>query len=351
MKSKQFLPLLLSIIMLSGCQTNTPEIFPTITTNEQPQEILIQTHTLITATQMPTPSPTFTQTITPSSSETQPEIKFTFISETIPDGTRFNPGEQFRKTWSIKNNGTQSWDGFGLAVESSNPEGELLGSPAIISLPVTVTSGQLFEIKVDLTAPKVDGNYTVYYHLQNQNGMPVENTRIWVNIIVGNSASTSANNIYATYQSSDLQAGEFAVDFCMQIPDERQWYPWGVSLIVVGNHYQPSGSRIDPGGAITAYKCFSFSYPLQILSGTAFQLSIERVELPPEVHQAENCLRAQKNLKVSYPGLDFTCTGPGLFYTNLVLPAGMTKAEADRLILDAMSSTIYGPWILEGNYP
>ena len=95
MKSKQFLPLLLSIIMLSGCQTNTPEIFPTITTNEQPQEILIQTHTLITATQMPTPSPTFTQTITPSSSETQPEIKFTFISETIPATSTFISGPRW----------------------------------------------------------------------------------------------------------------------------------------------------------------------------------------------------------------------------------------------------------------
>jgi hypothetical protein len=350
MKWKQILPLLLIIIILSACQASTLEISPSHTATEQPQS-LIPTHTPIPPTSMPTPSPKSTQTKPSSSPENQPDIKFTFISETIPDGTRYEPGENFRKTWTIKNSGPINWVGFSFTVESSKPDGELLGSPAIISLPATITSGQTVEIVVDLKAPMDDGNYTIYYHLQNQNGVPVENTRIWVNIIVGNSASMSANNIYATYQSSDMQAGEFAVDFCMQMSDERQWYPWGVSLTVVGNHYQPSGSRIDPVGALTAYKCYSFSYPLQVLSGVAFQLSIERVELPPEVHQAENCLRAHTNLKVSYPGLDFTCTGPGLFYTNLVLPAGMTKAEADRLILDAMSSTIYGPWILEGTSP
>ena len=61
--------------------------------------------------------------------------------------------------------------------------------------------------------------------------------------------------------------------------------------------------------------------------------------------------RYQTSLRATYSGLDFTCTGPGLFYTNLVVPTGLTTAEADRLIMDAMSSTIYGPWILEGKSP
>jgi hypothetical protein len=350
MKWKQILPLLLISIILSACQASTLEISPTHTATEQPQS-LIPTHTPIPPTSMPTPSPKSTQTKPSSSPKNQPDFKFTFISETIPDGTRYDPGESFRKTWTIKNSSPINWDGFSFTVESSKPDGELLGSPAIISLPVTVTSGQTVEIVVDLTAPLDDGNYTIYYHLQNQNGLPVENTRIWVNIIVGNSASTSTNHIYATYQSSYWEYDEFSVNFCMQMPDERQWYPWGVILNINNNQFSPSGSRIDPVGATTDYKCFAFSYPIQISSDSDFQLSIERIELPPEVHQSENCLRAQTNLRTAYPGLDFTCTGPGLFYTNLIVPPGMTKTEADRLILDAMSSTIYGPWILEGKFP
>ena len=350
MKWKQILPSLLTIIILSACQASTPEISHTITVTEQPQ-IIIPTDTAIPPTPMPTPSPTSTQTKPLSSPENQSDIKFSFISETIPDGTRYQPGETFRKTWTIKNSSPINWDGFSLAVESSTPDGELLGSPAVISLPDSVTAGQMVEISVDLTAPMEDGNYTVYYHLQNQNGVPVENTRIWVTIIVGTGASSSTHYIYATYQSSTMESDEFTVNFCMQMPDERQWYPWGVTLDINNNQYSPSGSRIDPVGATTNYKCFAFSYPIQVTSNVDFQLSIERIELPPEVHQSENCQRAQTSLRAAYPGLDFACSGPGFFYTNLVLPPGMTTAEADQLILDAMSSAIYGPWILEGKFP
>jgi len=201
---------------------------------------------------------------------------------------------------------------------------------------------------VELTTPLQDGYYTVYYHLQDQKGTPVENTRIWVNITVGNANPITNQSVYATYQSSYMEFGVFNVYFCMQMPDEHQWYPRNVSLIITDKHYQPEGSRIDTTGATTDYKCFTFSYPFEVSPNTDFQLSIERIELPPEVHLEENCLKAQSNLRGSYPGLDFTCTGPGLFYTNLVVPPGLTIAEADRLIMDAMSSAIFGPWILEG---
>ncbi len=204
---------------------------------------------------------------------------------------------------------------------------------------------------MDLTTPLQDGYYTVFYHLQDQKGTPVENTRIWVNITVGNANPITNQSAYATYQSSYMEFGVFNVYFCMQMPDERQWYPWNVSLIITDQHYQPEGSRIDPIGATTDFKCFTFSYPNEVSPNTDFQLSIDRIELPPEVHLEENCLRAQTNLRAAYPGLDFACTGPGLFYTNLIVPPGMTTTEADRLILDAMSSSIYGPWILEGKSP
>lgn len=350
MKWKQILPPLLTIIILAACQASPPEISPTQTATEQHQS-LIPTHTPIPPTSKPTPSSKSTQTKPPSSPEDQPDINFTFISETIPDGTRFDPGDVFRKTWTIKNNSTQNWEGFSLAVESSTPNGELLGSPAIIPLPASVSIGQTVDIVVELTTPLQDGYYTVYYHLQDQKGTPVENTRIWVNITVGNANPITNQSVYATFQSSYMEFGVFNVYFCMQMPDERQWYPWIVSLIITDKHYQPEGSRIDPTGATTDYKCFTFSYPLEVSPNTDFQLSIERIELPPEVHLEENCLRAQSNLRATYPGLDFACTGPGLFYTNLVVPTGLTTAEADRLIMDAMSSTIYGPWILEGKSP
>ena len=82
----------------------------------------------------------------------------------------------------------------------------------------------------------------------------------------------------------------------MQLPDGRQWYPWDVILSAKQQQYSPSGSRIDPVGATTANKCLA-SLPVSISSGTTYQLSLGKVELPPEVHQAENCAYAQTKLQ------------------------------------------------------
>lgn len=157
--------------------------------------------------------------------------------------------------------------------------------------------------------------------------------------------------ISASLRKAIMQAGEFGVEFCLQLPDQRQWYPWDVLLMTDQQEYSPDGSRIDPISATTAHKCFTFSFPVTPPPGTAYRLSIGKVELPPEVHQAENCAYAQSTLRAAYPGLDFACSGPGAWYSNLVLPAGMTREQADKLILDAMSSSIYGPWVLEGSVP
>jgi RNA polymerase sigma-70 factor (ECF subfamily) len=69
------------------------------------------------------------------------------------------------------------------------------------------------------------------------------------------------------------------------------------------------------------------------------------------VIQSEQAAAAQTTLRIMYPGFDFTCAGPGLWYSNLVLPPGMATEKADQLILDAMSSSIYGPWLINGSVP
>ena len=238
-----------------------------------------------------------------------------------------------------------------LVRTSSSPANETLGSPERISLAKEVEPGSTIQIEVDLVAPKQNGQFTVFYQLQNETGLPVPNTQIWVAITVGNVPLPGSGGVTAQLISASMQNAEFAVYFCMQVPDGRQWYPWGVILLANQQRYSPTGSRIDPAGATTANKCFSFSFPVSIASGTNYELAIEKVELPPEVHQAENCAYAQKTLRATYPGLDFKCSGPGSWYFDLVLPPGMTKEHADRLILDAMSSSIYGPWILTGVVP
>lgn len=348
----RFILWLIFVITLSGCTQ-------LLTVDTQP----IATAILLTATPFPTttnipatftrlPSPIFTSTPSATPKRSAQDITVIFIGETIPDGTNFQPGQAFQKTWTIKNGGTKGWNkNLELVITSTNPVNESLGSPEHIPLTQDVKPGETIQIRVDLVAPKQDGQYTVFYELQDETGMSVPNSQIWVTITVGNIHVLSSMGVSAQLISASMENSEFTVNFCMQLPDGRQWYPWNVLLLVNQQDYSPSGSRIDPVGATTSNKCFSFSFPVLITSGITYQLSIGKVELPPEVHQAENCAYAQTTLRASYPGLDFKCAGPGAWYTNLVLPSGMTKEQADQLILDAMSSSIYGPWTLSGIAP
>jgi len=343
---------LIVVTILSGCMPEfTGDINPQ-TTATQATVTPFPTATNLPKTFTPPPSPIFTSTPLATPKMSVQDITFIFIGETIPDGTNFLPGQAFQKTWTIKNSSAEDWDkSFELVRTSSNPVNESLGSPEHIPLAQDVKHGETIQIKVDLVAPKQDGQYTVFYELLDEAGMSVPNSQIWVNITVGNIPVSSSMGVSAQLLTALVENAEFTVDFCMQLPDGRQWYPWDVILSGNQQQYSPSGSRIDPIGATTANKCFSFSFPVSFSSGTAYQLSIGKVGLPPEVHQAENCAFAQTTLRVAYPGLDFTCAGPGFWYTNLVLPSGMTKEQADQLILDAMSSSIYGPWVLSGIAP
>jgi len=285
------------------------------------------------------------------------ETAIIFVNETIPDGTQQEPGQAFTKTWTIRNGGAGVWTSdYDLFMISSNPANEHLGAPESMPLSKEVKSGEEIEISIDLIAPNQDGLFTVVWQLRNERGELVFGSELWVTIRVGEApvtGSTTLANVTADLVGASQQAGEVSVNFCMQMPDSRAWYPWEVMLIINQQQLSPSGSRIDPATATTAYKCFSFSYLVgaSVASGVSYQLSVGNVGLPPEVHQAENCAYAKQVLMAAYPGLNFTCGGPGFWYTNLVTPPGMTVEQADRLILDAMSSTIYGPWNLNGIIP
>ena len=340
---------LIVISVFSGCTPSlSMEPLPSVTV------IPASSTPAPTATMMPTTTPLPSSTPTPANQAPSPAHNTTiiFVGETIPDGTNLQPGEKFKKTWTLKNGGNSTWNqGMALVRTSFTPANETLGSPERIPLSKAVEPGAIIDIEVELIAPKQTGQFTVFYQLQNETELPVSDNQFWVTITVGNYPLSDLKSVSAQLVTSSMQGSEFTVDFCMQVPDGRQWYPWGVILLVDQQKFSPSGSRIDPIGATTDYKCFSFSFPVSVASATDYTLEIEKIELPPEVHQAENCAYAQKTLKAVYPGLDFECSGPGAWYSSLVLPPGMTKEQADQLILDAMSSSIYGPWLLNGNAP
>ena len=79
-------------------QGNTPQAENSATSTEQPSDTA-------TSTNVPPAAPTATQTSQPA-----PCDRAQFVGDvTVPDGTEFDPGEDFTKTWRIMNNGSCTW--------------------------------------------------------------------------------------------------------------------------------------------------------------------------------------------------------------------------------------------------
>jgi hypothetical protein len=163
--------------------TPTATVQPTVNPNEP------------TATPIPntTDSPRFTPTGT---LEDEACNRAAFVSETIPDGTTFLPGETFTKTWKLSNDGECTWNAnYDLVFVT----GDAMDAPA--SKPLTsepIEPGQVVEISVDLQAPSEIGSYRGDFKLRNENGVifGIGNTAepFWVEIDV--ESTPIAGSIY-----------------------------------------------------------------------------------------------------------------------------------------------------------
>jgi hypothetical protein len=116
-----------------------------------------------------TPEATVTPdiTATPTTPAQCDEAKY--VSDmTVPDGTQMTPGQQFIKTWQIKNTGTCTWAaGYTLIYGY----GEKMNGKAV-ALTADVAPGGTAEVSVNLTAPSKVGSYTGAWRMSNAKGYP-----------------------------------------------------------------------------------------------------------------------------------------------------------------------------------
>ena len=145
-----------------------------------------QTEVLATIT------PTFetllaTATFTPEACTDQA----TFIGETIPDGTVFQSGVNFSKTWTLRNDGTCTWTmGYNVVFVG----GAQLGAPNSLPLSQNVPPGGLITLSLNMSAPQPQGTYHGDWKLQNEEGVQFGlgqggQTPFWVEIEVYNQPS------------------------------------------------------------------------------------------------------------------------------------------------------------------
>ena len=119
-----------------------------------------------TGTEDPTPSITFSpeSTFTPEGCTDRAG----FVSDiTVPDGTVFEPGESFTKSWRLRNDGSCTWgDGYSLVFSS----GSRMDAASSVPLAGITDPGEMIAVSVDCAAPEDEGEYEGYWMLENAEG-------------------------------------------------------------------------------------------------------------------------------------------------------------------------------------
>jgi len=102
------------------------------------------------------------------------------VDVTIPDNTIMTPGQDFIKTWKVKNNGSCPW-GAGYELVYAGYENEMSGQ--FQPLPEVVQPGQEVDVSVQFQAPDAAGTYLSAWQMENPAGVTFEEI-IFVKVIV-----------------------------------------------------------------------------------------------------------------------------------------------------------------------
>ena len=156
-----------------------------------------------TNTPLPTDTPTATNTPIPCNIGK-------FVKDvTIPDGTDFNPGESFVKTWRLKNMGSCSWSSSYDIVFSS---GDAMSAPSAVQLTTDIIPpGGTVDVSVTLVAPADPGTYRGNWKLRD--GADQVFGKFWVEIEVLAPTSTPTETPTDTPEPKpDLQINLFELD-------------------------------------------------------------------------------------------------------------------------------------------
>jgi hypothetical protein len=176
-KAKYAVFLILGLI-LSACGASESEATPTLLPEQIETRAVATFAAGLTETALANPTETPTATLTPSPIPTDavaatntvaaPVVPTTggggapacksmaFVSDvTIPDNTELSPGEEFTKTWRVRNNGSCDWD--------SGDQFRFLGGEEMegeaVTLDSAVSPGEEIELSVEMKAPDSEGTY------------------------------------------------------------------------------------------------------------------------------------------------------------------------------------------------
>ena len=137
---------------LAAAVTATPEITSTVTITPTP--LILETPTI---------------TITPTETLCDDMV---FVSDvTVPDNTSMTPGQDFVKTWKVRNIGACAWKtNYIIVFGWADPAelGKMGGQNTALTAEVLPSAEA--DISINLKAPTALGTYKGYWRLSNNNG-------------------------------------------------------------------------------------------------------------------------------------------------------------------------------------
>jgi Ig-like domain from next to BRCA1 gene len=143
--------------------TPTPSITPTQNT-ETPLPTITPTFLFILSSPTPLVIPTFTLSSSGGGSSSDNfACRITKVSP--PNGSSFNPRDDFDAVWSVKNIGQKKWDRTGIDYIYSS--GDKLHKVSGYDLSSNVGVGESIDLGVDMQAPKNSGTYTTTWTMRS----------------------------------------------------------------------------------------------------------------------------------------------------------------------------------------
>ena len=208
MKLKLIVTTILIALLIVACgpsATQAPEPTPDVAAvRTSAASTVVSQFTLTAAAFTPTslPPPTETGAPEPTATATQPPVaqvtnaegttivlcdKYSWdvatVDVNVPDNTVMSPGQEFIKTWKIKNIGACTWgEGYKLIYSYDDKMNGVAQA-----LTAAIAPGQEVEVSVTFKAPDLAGTYTSYWTLQNPKGIAFQgndNKVLYVQIIV-----------------------------------------------------------------------------------------------------------------------------------------------------------------------
>jgi hypothetical protein len=142
-----------------------------------------------TQTPLPTPTPqnTLTPTVIPATATPTPNLMTTeaackpaaqVTDVTVPDGSRFKPGEAFVKTWRFASSGNCAWEKDTVLAFQG---GERFGAADAVPLDA-VDIGRSVEISLTMKAPQQAGAYVGSWALRRPSNQVIITTSLRINV-------------------------------------------------------------------------------------------------------------------------------------------------------------------------